>query len=349
MIWRISLTILCLILLFSSISTSTAKSENLYVVLIEKEDLLNEHLAGIQEEHPSLFSLFGNQRIAIHTPDNQIVGLILRNGEIVEIIQGEPEDTTVDIFADMETIENIKTADDFLRAWREDRIKVIFRNPISDNPIASSAGLAVGVFAFGFFYYFTGNYYSTKKFLVAMFSMFGLIKRKEPVGVEKEMATERMLFSILGWKGKGYKPKNNYARLLIGHEYFLKGKFTPLKEFKQVKIKLRYDENKLKIDDSEHDAELPESKEYHLSIAQNALPEMQLEATAYIVIYTEWRDGIKEEGIIKIPIAINRNICDHIPYMTGNVIQWIGGITSALVILASIISPLIAIIIRSMI
>lgn len=349
MIWGISLTILCLILLFSSISTSTAKSENLYVVLIEKEDLLNEHLAGIKEEHPSLFSLFGNQRIAIHTPDNQIVGLILRNGEIVEIIQGEPEDTTVDIFADMETIENIKTADDFLRAWREDRIKVIFRNPISDNPIASCAGLAGGAFAFGFFYYFTGSYYSTKTSLVAMFSTFGLIKRKEPVGVENEIATERMLFNMLGWEGKGYRPKNNYARLLIGHSYLLNCRFTPLKEFKRVKIKLRYDDTKLKIDDSERDAELPESKTYHISTKIEGLPEMQTEATDFILIDAEWEDGIKEEGIIKIPIAINRNVCKGVSYTTGNVIKWIGGITGAVVIVANVISPLIATILRSMI
>lgn len=102
---------LVLILLFSNISS--AKSDSLYTLLIEKKDLLNENLAVIKEEHPFLFSLFGNQRVAIHTPDDQIAGLILRNGEIEEIIQGEPEDITVDIFADMETIENIKTADDF--------------------------------------------------------------------------------------------------------------------------------------------------------------------------------------------------------------------------------------------
>lgn len=344
MIWGISLSILCVILLFSCIST--AKSENLYAVLIEKEDLLNEHLAGIKEEYPFLFSLFGNQRIAIHTPDDQIVGLILRNGEIVEITQGEPEDTTVDIFADMETIENIRTADDFLRAWREDRIKVIFRNPISDNPIASSAGLAVGAFAFGLFYYFTGNYYSTKKFLA---SMFGVIKRKDKAGVEKEIATERMLFSILGWEGKGYRPKNNYARLLIGHSYLLNCRFTPLKELKRVKIKLRYDETKLKIDDSERDAELPESKTYHISTKIAGLPEMQTEATDFILIDAEWEDGIKEEGTIKIPIAINRNVCDGISYTTGNVIKWVGGITSAVVIVANVISPLITTILRSMI
>jgi hypothetical protein len=337
--WGISLSIsiLFLILLFSNISS--AKSENLYTLVNEKKELLNENFAVIKEEHPFLFSLFGNQHVAIYA-DDQIVGLILRNGEIVEIIQGEPEDTTVDIFADIETIENIKTADDFLRAWREDRVKVIFRNPISDNPMASCSGLAGGAFAFGFFYYFTGNYYSTKRSLITMFSMSGLI-RKEKVGVEKEIATERILFSILGWEGKGYKPKNKYARLLIGHSYLLNCRFTPLEEFKRVKIKLRYDETKLKIDDTEHDTELPESKTYHISTKIEGLPEMQTEATDFILIDAEWAEGIKEEGIIKIPIAINRYVCDGVSYTSGNVIKWIGGITAAVVVIANAIGPLI--------
>lgn len=348
--WRISLSIsiLFLILVFSNISS--AKSENLYTLVNEKEELLNENFAVIKEEHPFLFSLFGNQHVAIRTPDGQIAGLILSNGEIVELIQDEPEGTRVDIFTDIETIENIKTADDFLIAWREDRIKVIFRNLIADNPIASCAGLAGSAFAFGLFYYFTGNYYRTKKSLIAIFSMFGLFKRKDRIGVEKGIATGRMLFRILGWEGKGYKARNKYARLLIGHSYLLNCRLTPLKEFKLVKIKLRYDETKLKIDDTEHDTELPESKTYHISPKTEGLPEMQTEATDFILIDAEWvDDGLKEEGIIKIPIAINRYVCDGVSYTSGNVIKWIGGITAAVVVIANAINPLITIIIQGMI
>jgi hypothetical protein len=320
-----------------------AKSESLYTLLIEKKDSLNENYVIIKEECPPfLFSLIENRSLAIHTPDGQIVGLIVSNGKIVEIIQGEPESTTIDIFTDIQTIKSIEAPNDFIRAWREGRIKVIFRNPITSHPIASNAALAGGVFAFGFFYYFNGNYYTTIKFLGATFSMLGLIKRKEKIGVEKEMATERVLFSILGWEGKGYKPKNNYARLLIGHCYLLNCRFTPLKDFKQVKIKLKYDDAKLKIDDCVHDAELPESKIYRVSTKTEGLPELQTEATDFILINAEWEDGLKEEGLIKIPIAINRNVCDGISYTTGNIIKWIGGITTVVVITAYSISPIIS-------
>jgi hypothetical protein len=334
---KLGIIFLVLVMLYSNISS--AKSEDLYTLLNEKEELLNENLAELKGKCPLIISLFKNQNVAIYA-DDQIVGLILCDGKISDIIRGEPEDTTVDIYADMETIENIKTADDFLRAWREDKIKVVFRNQVADNPIVSSVGLIGGAFAFCFFYYFTGNYYSTKRSLIAMFSNFGLI-RKEKVGVEREISTERMLFSILGWEGKGYKPRNDYARLLIGHSYLLNCRFTPLKEFKRVKIKLRYDETKLKIDDIEHDIELPESKTYHISTKIEGLPEMQTEATDFILIDAEWKEGKKEEGVIKIPIAINRYICDGVSYSSGSVIKWAGGITAAVVVIANAINPLI--------
>ena len=331
---------ICMIFLVFFSNISMAESESLYTLLIEKKDLLNENLVIIKEENPFLFSLIENRHLAIHTPDGQIVGLILSNGDIVEIIRGEPESTAIDILTDMGTIESIGAPDDFMRAWREDRIKVIFRNPITSNPIASSAALAGGIFAFGFFYYFNGNYYITKRYLVARFSMLGLIKLKDKTGVEKEIATERVLFSILGWEGKGYKPKDNYSRLLIGHSYLLNCRFTPLKGFKRVKIKLRYDDAKLKIDDSDHDAELPESKIYRISTKTEGLPELQTEATDFILIDTEWEDGIKEEGLIKIPIAINRNVYDGVSYTTGNAIKWIAEIAVAVLSIAILIGDI---------
>jgi hypothetical protein len=171
--------------------------------------------------------------------------------------------------------------------------------------------------------------------------MLGLIKREDKIGIEKEIATERMLFSILGWEGKGYRPKNNYARLLIGHSYLLNCRFTPLKEFKRVKIELRYDDAKLKIDDRDHDADLPESKIYHISTKKEGLPEMQTEATDIILVYAEWEDGLKEKGLIKIPIAINRNVYGGISYTTGNAIIWIGGIIGVVVTIGDNIGPLI--------
>ena len=339
---------ICIIFLFFFSNISMAQSESLYTLLIEKEDLLNENRVIIKEEYPFLFSLIENRVLTIHTPDGQIVGLILSNGEIVEIIQGEPENTTIDILTDMRTIESVETPNDFIKAWREERIEVIFRNPITSNPIASSAALVGGLFAFGFFYYYTGNYCAAKKSLVAPLLMLGLIKRKDKICVEKEIYTERMLFSILGWEGKGYKPKNNYARLLIGNSYILNCRFTPLKDFKRVKIKLRYDDAKLKIDDSDHDAELPESKTYLISTKTEGLPELQMEATDFILIYAEWEDGLKEEGLIKIPVAINRNVYDGISYTTGNVITWIGGITAVVVPIAYAISSSIQFIILRM-
>jgi hypothetical protein len=346
--WRICLSISIFLLIFFA-EISPAESESLYTLLIEKKDSINENLVTIKEEHPFLFSLVANRNVTVHTPDGQVAGLILSNGKIVEIIRGEPDNIAVDIFADIETIKNINTPDDFLREWREDRVKVTFRNPITDNPLASGAVLAVGTFAFGFFYYFTGNYYRTKKSLVYTFSMLGLIKRKDRGGAEKEIATERILFSILGWEGKGYMPKDNYARLLIGHSYLLNCRFTPLKEFNRVKIKLRYDEDKLKIDDSEHDAKLPESKTYLISTRTEGLPEMQTEATDFILINTEWEDGKKEEGIIKIPIAINRNVYDGISFTTGNIIKWVGEITLAAIVIANAINSLITPIIHRLI
>jgi len=340
--WKNCLGIGIIFLIFFS-NISMAKSESLHTLLIEKKDSINENYVILEEECPPfLYSLIENRILAIHTPDGQIVGLIVSNGEIVEIIQGEPESTTIDIFADIQTIKSFETPNDFIRAWREGRIKVIFRNPITSHPIASSVALAGGVSACGFFYYFNGNYYTTKKSLFAMFSMLGLIKRKDKIGVEKEMATERVLFSILGWEGKGYKPKNNYARLLIGNTYLLNCRFTPLKDFKQVKIKLRYDDDKLTIDDCVHYAELPESKIYRISTKTEGLPELQTEATDIILICVKWEDGLKEEGLIKIPIAINRNVFDGISYTTGNIIKWIGGITGVVVVTAYTISPIIS-------
>jgi hypothetical protein len=222
---------------------------------------------------------------------------------------------------DVGTIENIRNINDFLEAWSKGKIKIIFRNPISDHPAASTAALAAGISAFGFFYYFTGNYYSTKKSLFSIFGMLGLAKEEKRKGVNSEVSTERMLFSILGWEGKGYKPQNNYARLLIGHSYLFKCRFTPLKEFKEVKIKLRYDETKLKIDSSEYTIDLPESKTCLISPKTEGLPEMQMEATDFILIDAEWKDGLKEEGIIKIPIVINRNVWDGVSYTAGNAIK----------------------------
>lgn len=333
-----------LLLFFSNISI--AKSENLYTLLTENKDLINQNLVTVKEEYPVLFYLIENRHVAIHTPDGQVVGLILSNGEIAQIIQGEPDDTTVDIYVELGTIENIKTPDDFLNAWREARIKVIFRNPIVDNPVASGAALAGSVFAFGFFYYFTGNYYKTKKSLFSAFSMLGMVKRRGGAYVEWEIATERMLFSILGWEGKGYKPKNNYARLLIGHSYLLNCRFTPLKGFKQAKIKLRYDDAKLRIDNSEHNVEMPETKIYSISTKTEGLPEMQTEATDFILFCAEWADGLKEEGLIKIPVVINRNIFDGVSYTIGNAIKWLGEIAAAIVIIASAINPLINFIIQ---
>ncbi|SNQ59586.1 hypothetical protein [Candidatus Methanoperedens nitratireducens] len=337
---------ICIIFLFFLSNISIAVSESLYTLLVENKDLINQNLVTIKKEYPVLFSLIENRRVAIHTPDNQVAGLILSNGEIAQIIQGEPEGTTIDMFVDIGTIENIETPYDFLKAWREARIRVIFRNPIISNPIASGAVLAGSVFVFGLFYYFTGNYYKTKKSLFTAFSMLGMVKRNDRAYVEKEIVTERMLFSILGWEGKGYRPKNNYARLLVGHSYLLNCRFTPLKEFKQAKIKLRYDDTKLKIDDSEHNAELPESKIYRISTKTEGLPEMQTEATDFILICTEWEDGLKEEGLIKIPIVINRNIYDGISYTIGNAIKWLGEIAAAIVIIASAINPLINLIVQ---
>jgi len=334
---------ICIIFLIFFSNIPMAKCESLHTLLIEKKDSINENYVIIKEEYPPfLYSIIENRILAIHTPDGQIVGLIVSNGEIVEIIQGEPESTTIDIFADIQTIKSLESPNDFIRAWREGRIKVIFRNPITSHPIASSAAFAGGVFAFGFFYYFNGNYYSTKKSLVATFSMLGLIKRKDKIGVEMKMATERVLFSILGWEGEGYKPKNNYARLLIGYTYVLNCRFTPLKDFKQVKIKLIYDDAKLKINDCVHDAELPELKSYHISTKIEGLPESQTGATDIILICVKWEDGLKEEGLIKIPILINRNVFDGISYATGNHIKLIGAIISVVVGAAFAISPFIS-------
>ncbi len=76
---------------------------------------------------------------------------------------------------------------------------------------------------------------------------------------------------------------------------------------------------------------------------------MQIEATDFILIDTEWSDGVKEEGIIRIPIVINRNIWDGISYTAGEAIKWIGGITIAVVGIGNAISPLIQIVAWSMI
>lgn len=141
--WKNCLAICIIFLIFFS-NISMAESENLYNLLNEKQDLLNKNLVIAKEKYPLLFSLIENQHLVIHTPDGQIVGLTLSNGKIVDVIQGEPEGATIDILTDMGTIESIKSSNDFMTAWYDNRIKVIFRNPISGKPIASSAALAGG-------------------------------------------------------------------------------------------------------------------------------------------------------------------------------------------------------------
>lgn len=326
--------ILCLILLLSNISI--AYSGSLYDAIVSNQDLINENLVG----SPFLLGLFGNKHVAIHA-DNQIVGLILSNGKIINITIGEPEDTAVDITTDLETIKNIKTADDFLKAWSEGRIKVIFRNPVTDNPEASTAAAAAGVISFGFFYYYTGNYFITKKYLFSMFSMLGVVKLGHRAEVKSEISSERMRFCILGFEGKGYKPKNSHARLLIGHSYLLTYKIIPLKDFKQLKIRIRYDDAKLKIDKSEYSLSLPATVTHHISTKTEGLPEMQTEATDFLLFDVEWSDGITEEGIIKIPISINRNVFDGVSYSKGNAIQWVGGIIGAALLIISNLDRLI--------
>ncbi len=335
--WTVSLSIICLILLLSDISV--AQSERLYTLLLQKKEMINENLVVAKEKYPFLISMFENEHIAVYA-GGETDGIILNDGTIEEIIPNIPEKTTVEIFSDAQTIENIRTIDDFLAAWSKGKIKVIFRNPILDHPLASTAGFAAGIFIFGFFHYFTGNYYGNKKFLLSLFGMFGVTKNKKRPGVESEISTERMLF-FLGWEGKGYKPKNNYARLLIGHSYVFKCTFTPLKDFKEVKIRMRYDETKLKIDCTEFTVGLPESKTCLISPKTEGLPEMQMEATDFILMDAEWKDGVKEEGIIKIPIVINRNVWDGVSYTAGNAIKWAGGITTAVIAIASFINPLI--------
>ena len=108
-----ALIILCLILFLPN--TSTAQSENLYTQLTQKKDLINENLPAIKEKSPFVFFLLKNQQVAVYA-NNQVVGIILADGTIEEILPHEPEKTTVDIFTDMETIENIKNIEDFLDA-----------------------------------------------------------------------------------------------------------------------------------------------------------------------------------------------------------------------------------------
>lgn len=328
---KIYLFIVCLILVISS---STAESD-LYDLIVSKMDIIEVNLAGIKEDLPYLYSLFENRNVSIHTPDSQIVGIIFRDGQIINIVRGEPEETAVDILTDLETLGTIKNKDDFLRAWSDGRIKVIFRNPITDNPVASTTAAAAGIVSFGFFYYFTGNYFVTKKYLISVFSMAGIVRVGKKAEVKSEIASERIRFCILGIEGKGYKPQNNHARLLIGHSYLLTYKITPLKEFKQIKIKIRYDDSKLKIDKNEYSLELPATVTHHISTRTEGLPEMQLEATDFLLFDVEWTDGIKEEGIIQIPISINRNVFDGISYPFGNAFQWFGGLVGVAILFVS--------------
>ncbi len=342
---KLVLSVLALVVVTNGmVSTVTATDTNLCVLIAGKADILNEELGMLKEDHPILSSLFGDQMVALHTDDGQTVGLKLTGLNVEEIFCGEPDNTTVDIYASIDTVKSIKTWEEFLKGWRDGRIKVIFRNPVSDHPLVSYTLMAMSFLGFGVFYYFTGSYHSTKRVLFAMSAMLGLT-RHEGKG-EIEIATERMLIRVIGWEGKGYKPEKGYARLLIGHSYLLNCQFIPLKEFRHVKLKLRYDDSKLKIADDVCDTGLPTTKTYAVSTRSEALPELQFNATDFILIDAEWEDGVKEEGIIRIPVVINRYICDGIPYAAGNTIKWLGGILGSMVLLANTISLLISIIIR---
>lgn len=330
------LSLFCMfgVLIFFSSPVLAIEEDNLYTFLDEKKDFYNENLEQLKTDafFRNFIRLLGDQRIIIHA-DDQIGGLIMSAGIIVDVTPEEPQDATVDIFTTMATLRSIKNVEDFKEAWLEGKIKVEWRNPIvelvlevvlfvANNPETTAAAGAAGIPIFSFFFYYTGGF---EAYTRNMYPIFLLVTGRRPRPRVKEEKSDLLRIKYK-WEGKGYMMKKGCHRLLVGNSYVLSYELEPLGELREATIKIRYGEDKLQVDGNTYSTQLPVSKKHHIEPQEGGIPELKSEATDFILIDAEFEDGTKEEGIVEIPVSINRYIVDSIPYWVGRGFTWFGSL-----------------------